>query len=147
MVVSLLRPIVQGPVLEHPPPDQPVKVDPASAEAVRVTLVPIVKFAWHVEPQLIPGEVLVTVPLPIPDLAIARLYCGCCRLNVATTVLLSSIVTEHIPALSRPPTTLQRLILTLPSQSVSRIGIFDIHSVASIGNRPDKLVINEELYF
>ena len=67
MVVSLFRVIVQGPVPEHPPPDQPVTVDPASAEAVRVTLVPIVKFAWHVVPQFIPAGLLVTVPLPVPD--------------------------------------------------------------------------------
>ena len=66
MVVLLFRLTVQGPVPEHPPPDQPVKVDPASAEAVRVTSMPVVKFAWHVEPQLIPAGLLVIVPLPVP---------------------------------------------------------------------------------
>ena len=68
----LLRLTLQGPVPEHPPPDQPVNVDPASAEAVRVTLVPDVKYALHVWPQLIPGGVLVTVPLPVPDLETVR---------------------------------------------------------------------------
>ena len=68
MVVLPFRGIVQGSVPEHPPPDQPVKVDPASAEAVRVTLVPIVKSAWHVWPQLIPAGLLDMVPLPFPDL-------------------------------------------------------------------------------
>ena len=72
MVVLLFRVIVQGSVPEHPPPDQPVKVDPAPAEAVRVTLVPVVKFALHVEPQLIPGGALVTVPSPVPDLETVR---------------------------------------------------------------------------
>ena len=33
---------VQVPVPEHPPPDQPVNVDPEEAVAVRVTLVPSV---------------------------------------------------------------------------------------------------------
>jgi hypothetical protein len=32
---------VQVLVPEHPPPDQPAKVDPAAAVAVRVTLVPL----------------------------------------------------------------------------------------------------------
>ncbi len=103
MVVSLLRLTVQGPVPEHPPPDQPVKVDPASAEAVRVTLVPSVNFAWHGGRQLIPGGVLVTVPLPAPELAIVRLYSGRGRSNVATTVLSSSIVTEHVPVPEQAP--------------------------------------------
>ena len=85
----LFKVIVQGPVPEHPPPDQPVKVDPASAEAVSVTLVPIVKSAWHVWPQLIPAGLLDKVPLPVPDLDTLRVYC------VWTEVMVTSDPADH----------------------------------------------------
>jgi hypothetical protein len=39
-VVAAFIVTVQVPVPEHPPPDQPEKVDPLSAEAARVTDVP-----------------------------------------------------------------------------------------------------------
>jgi hypothetical protein len=45
-------------------PDHPTNVDPAAGVAVRVTEVPLLKIALHTEPQLIPGGLLVTVPLP-----------------------------------------------------------------------------------
>ena len=47
-------------------PLQPVKLEPAAAAAVSVTLVPSVKSAWQVAPQAIPAGLLVTVPLPAP---------------------------------------------------------------------------------
>jgi hypothetical protein len=50
----------------HPPPDQPAKVDPDDAVAVRVTVLPLVNLAEHVAPQLIPAGLLVTVPVPVP---------------------------------------------------------------------------------
>ena len=49
-------------------PDQPVKLEPAVGAAVRVTDVPLLKLAEHVLPQLIPAGLLVTVPVPAPDL-------------------------------------------------------------------------------
>lgn len=61
---------VQRPVPEHAR-DQPVKVDPAAALAVRVTLVPEMKVVRHVEPQLIPDGDDDTVPEPSPDLVTA----------------------------------------------------------------------------
>jgi hypothetical protein len=54
------------PVPEQPPPDHPAKVDPAAGAAVNVTTVPSVKLAEHVDPQLIPEGLEVTVPLPVP---------------------------------------------------------------------------------
>ena len=57
----------QVPVPEQPPLLQPVNVDPAAGAAARVTVVPLVKLAAQVAPQLIPAGELVTVPLPVPD--------------------------------------------------------------------------------
>ena len=49
-------------------PLHPAKVEPAAAVAASETDAPCVKFAEHVEPQLMPEGLLVTVPLPVPDL-------------------------------------------------------------------------------
>ncbi|KJU84967.1 secreted protein [Candidatus Magnetobacterium bavaricum] len=53
-------------------PLQPVKVEPEPAVAVRVTDAPETNEATQVEPQLIPSGEL-TVPLPVPDLEMAKL--------------------------------------------------------------------------
>ena len=45
-------------------PLKPEKLEPAAGEAVRLTLVPAVKFAEQVVGQLMPAGWLVTVPLP-----------------------------------------------------------------------------------
>jgi hypothetical protein len=56
---------VQVPVVgQSATPLQPVKVEPAAADAVRVT--EVLKLAEQVEPQLMPVGTLVTVPLPVP---------------------------------------------------------------------------------
>jgi hypothetical protein len=49
-------------------PDQPANVEPAFAAAVRVTMVPLLKLALHVAPQLIPPGLLVIIPPPVPEL-------------------------------------------------------------------------------
>jgi hypothetical protein len=49
-------------------PDQPANVEVAFAAAVSVTMVPLVKLALHVGPQLIPAGLLVIVPAPVPAL-------------------------------------------------------------------------------
>jgi hypothetical protein len=53
----------QVPVPEHPPPLQPVKVEPVAAAAVRTT--GTAKGAEQVGLQLMPAGLLVTVPLPM----------------------------------------------------------------------------------
>ena len=53
--------------LAHPVPDQPAKVDPAAAVAVKVTTVPLMKAAEQVAPQLMAAGELVIVPLPVPE--------------------------------------------------------------------------------
>jgi hypothetical protein len=49
---------VQVPVPVHPAPDHPVKAEPASADAVRVTDVP--------EGKVVPLGLVVTEPVPVP---------------------------------------------------------------------------------
>ncbi len=66
--------MVQVPIPEHPLFDQPVKVEPVEATAVRVTEVFRSKLAEQVEPQLIPLGTLLTVPEPAPDLATVRVF-------------------------------------------------------------------------
>jgi hypothetical protein len=57
---------VHVPVPEHPPPDQPLNIEPDAGDAVNVTAVPLANSAEQVEPQLIPEGLEVTVPLPVP---------------------------------------------------------------------------------
>jgi hypothetical protein len=57
----------QVPLPLHAPP-QPVNVEPPAALAVSVTGVPLLKLFEHVEPQLMPVGLDVTVPLPVPVL-------------------------------------------------------------------------------
>jgi len=49
------------------PPDHPAKVDPDAAVAVSATEVPLGKVAVQVCPQLMPAGLLVTVPVPVPE--------------------------------------------------------------------------------
>jgi hypothetical protein len=74
-VTDLSESIVKVQVLLVPEqsPDQPAKVEPESAVAVRVTEVPERKFFEHSDPQLIPGGSEVIVPEPLPDLETSNL--------------------------------------------------------------------------
>ena len=65
-VVAAETVTTHDPVPEHPPPLQPVKMEPAAGAAVSVTAVPLVKLAEQVAPQVIPAGLLVTVPVPVP---------------------------------------------------------------------------------
>jgi hypothetical protein len=65
-VVAAFMVTTHVPVPVHPPPVQPVKVDPAAGVAVSVTGVPLVYAAEQIEPQLMPAGLLETVPLPVP---------------------------------------------------------------------------------
>jgi hypothetical protein len=69
---SLLSCTWHVPVPEQPPPDQPLKTGPAAGIAVNVTGT-AAKGAEHVDPQLIPARLELTVPVPTrADSAIAR---------------------------------------------------------------------------
>src|SRR5207247_8405682 len=100
-VVAALRVTVQVPVPEHPPPLQPVKVEPAAGVAVSVTAVPLAKLAVQVAPQLIPTGALVTVPLPVPALLTVSAKVG--RATVAVTVVAALRVTVQVPVPEHPP--------------------------------------------
>ena len=65
---------VQVPVPEHPPPDQPVNVEPDPGVAVNVTCVPTSNGAEQVLPQSIPAAELITVPDPPPAVAAVSLW-------------------------------------------------------------------------
>ena len=49
-------------------PDQPANVEVAFGTAVSVTMVPLVKLALHIAPQLMPAGLLMIVPAPVPAL-------------------------------------------------------------------------------
>ena len=70
--VAALTVTVQVPAPAHPPPLQPANVEPVAAAAVKVTAVPLVYEAEHVEPQSMPAGLLVTVPLPVPALVTVK---------------------------------------------------------------------------
>jgi hypothetical protein len=78
-------------VPEHPPPDQPVKLELTSGVAVRVTTVLWLKEELQVLPQLMPAGLLVIMPLPAPDLVTFRAYV--LSINSAVTALAAFMVT------------------------------------------------------
>jgi hypothetical protein len=82
-------------------PLQPVKVDPVAGVAVRVTLVPLLKDALQVLPQLIPDGAEVTVPVPVPALATVKANVG--RANVAVTLRAVVILTVQVPVPVQAP--------------------------------------------
>ncbi len=100
-VVAALRVTVQVPVPEHPPPLQPLKVEPAAGLAVSVTAVPLVKLAEQVAPQVIPAGELVTVPLPVPAGVTVRVKVWSAK--VAVTVVAALRVTVQVPLPEQPP--------------------------------------------
>ena len=74
---------VHVPVPVHPPPLQPVNVDPVAGVAVKVTAVPLPKAAEQVVPQEIPAGALEIVPAPVPDFV--RVSVKGCSAKVAVT--------------------------------------------------------------
>src|SRR5438034_9749452 len=100
-VVAAETVTTHDPVPEHPPPLQPVKVEPAAGAAVSVTAVPLVKLAEQVAPQVIPAGALVTVPLPAPALLTVSAKVG--RAKVAVTVVAAQSVTVQVPVPEHPP--------------------------------------------
>jgi hypothetical protein len=82
-------------------PLHPVKVEPALADAVRVTVVPISYASTQSAPQSIPAGTLVTVPAPSAALVTFRE--NFFRTKVAVTSFAASIVTTQLPVPEQPP--------------------------------------------
>src|SRR5829696_252713 len=96
---------VHVPVPEQPSPSQPANVDPDAGVAVSVTDVPLVKLAEQLDPQLMPAGLLVTVPLPPPDLTTVRVRIvgvDDVFVNSASTLRAWSIVTVQVPVPEQP---------------------------------------------
>lgn len=75
-VVSAFMVTKQLPVPEHPPPDQPVKIESGAVLSVNVTILPFSNEAEHVKPQSMAAGELLTVQLPVPVFDIFRRYWG-----------------------------------------------------------------------
>jgi len=99
--VAALMVTLQVLVPVQPPPLQPVKTEPAAGEAVRTTAVAPLNEAVQVVPQLMPAGELVTVPLPLPDLATVKPNVGCVK--VAVTDVAALTVTVQVPVPAQPP--------------------------------------------
>ena len=100
-VHDLLLLMVTAPSEQSASPLQPEKTEPGLGVAMRVTEVPLAKFAEQLVLQLIPAGLLVTTPLPVPAaVAVATMLTVSLGLwavvgvKVAVQVLLVFIVTE-----------------------------------------------------
>ena len=82
-------------------PLQPVNDEPTEGAAARVTLVLIAYASEQSTPQLIPGGVLETVPMPVPTLLTVRMKVF--RLKVAVTFLDADMVTLQVPVPLQAP--------------------------------------------
>jgi hypothetical protein len=108
-------------------PDQPVKIEPADAVAVSVTIVFSVNVAPHVAPQLMPDGAEVSVPDPEPDLVAVSVW-GVPKMAVtsrAAFIVTAQVVElpEQSPdqptKLEPPPPALAVSITTVPSLYVA----------------------------
>ncbi len=84
-------------------PIHPANVDPDAGDAVSVTIVPLLKGAIQVAPQLMDPSLLVTVPLPVPSLEIDKLKVWICWVKVADTFCAEFMVTVHVCVTDEQP--------------------------------------------
>src|SRR5579863_9451582 len=90
--------IVQVPVPLHAAfPLHPAKVEPAAGVAVKITCVPLLKFAEQVAPQLMPAGLLDTVPVPVPALVTVKANCWVLNVAVTDSAALTVIVQVPVP--------------------------------------------------
>src|SRR5688572_21404481 len=92
---------MQAPVPLHPPPLQPVKVDPPVGAASSTTLLAVKNSAEQTAPQEIPLGLLVTVPKPFPALTTLNLLAAAATMKRAVTVEL--LVTAQGPVPEQAP--------------------------------------------
>jgi hypothetical protein len=104
VAVTLLALVMFTTQVDAPPvqaPDQPVKTDPALGAAVKVTLDPSVKLALQTDPHARPPGLLVTGPLPLPDLVTVKVWPA--RLNVAVAFFAVVAVSVQAPVPEQDP--------------------------------------------
>lgn len=94
-VLAALMVTVQAFAVPVQAPVQPVKLEPALGDTVKVTLEFKLKLAEQVEPQLMPVGELVTVPEPVPVLVTVNSRTGT---KLAVAVLATFVVTEQVVA-------------------------------------------------
>jgi len=113
-------------------PDHPANVDPAVAVAVSVTDVPLGKLAEHVEPQLIPEGLLVTVPVPVPASVTASGTGGTVVVvNVAETDVFPEMVTLQVSVpLHAPPQPVK--LIPEPAVAVRATLVPDANTAAQV---------------
>ncbi len=101
------------------PPDHPVKRLPAAGAAVSVTAVPEGNGAEHVDPQLIPTGVDVTVPDPVPARDTV--------MNGPLTIRFTPVVpTSSLPALSVPFAVTMRVSVLRTADAVDAMKIWTV---------------------
>ena len=83
--VSEVRVSVHGPVPLHPPLLQPMKAEVSLGVAVSVTSAPLVELPVQAVLQAIPVGLLVTVPLPLPELVTLSVAIGGSTVKVRAT--------------------------------------------------------------
>lgn len=91
----------QVPVPLHPPPVQPVNLEPVAAVAVRTTVSVELYVAEQAVPQLIPVGFDVTVPVPDPEWVTMSVFCT--SVKVAVTDLAAVIDTVQVPVPEQAP--------------------------------------------
>src|SRR5262249_53675892 len=96
---------VHEPVPLQPPPLQPVNAEPPVGTAVRATVLPLGKSAAQVVPQEMPLGLLVTVPVPVPDVVTVNWFVLAMVLNVADTLALPVTVQGPLPEQAPPQLT------------------------------------------
>ena len=84
-------------------PLQPMKVEPETGVAVRVSDDPAVIVSEQVAPQLMPAGALVTVPEPVPSFVIDRVRGFGLVLNAAMTEVAAFTVTAQVPVPEQAP--------------------------------------------
>src|SRR3989442_3484665 len=83
-------------------PLQPLKRAWVPGVAVSVTVVPVLKLAEQIDPQVIPAGLLIAVPPAEPRIATVNVT-EVLSVNVAVTVVLALSVTRPVPVPLQPP--------------------------------------------
>lgn len=83
------------------PPEKPAKTEPAAGVAVSVTGAPWLNGCAHVEPQSMPGGLLLTLPEPVPA-SVTLIRSGGGE-NVAVTAWSLLMVTLQVDVPEQPP--------------------------------------------